>query len=288
MYNNFKPIKQQFKIQSVGYPFRRYLTGDYIFDGEYHDFIELVYIDSGIIELLEEEKIYIMGRGDIIFHAPMEFHKVKSIKNTSPYIFNLSFKIDGKVPSELFDGIYKLDEGRRRKFLDLFDAAYRYIKGETSDAYISQDVATGLSSFLTDVCRNCKNDNVAYTDSGALIYKKIVETMKREVHSNLSLCDISQLNNISMSYLKKLFSKYCDTSPKEYYRKMRLRECIKMLAENIAISEISEKMNFSYPNHFTEFFKGQTGLTPSEYRNKLPEYKLFNEQRIYVGRKSEE
>lgn len=43
----------------------------------------------------------------------------------------------------------------------------------------------------------------------------------------------------------------------------------KMLAESESIVEVSHKLRFEEPNHFSSFFKRYTGLTPTEYKQSL-------------------
>ena len=44
---------------------------------------------------------------------------------------------------------------------------------------------------------------------------------------------------------------------------------VRVLVEGIKRAEISEILNFPSQNHFTEAFKRQCGLTPSEHRRRL-------------------
>ena len=47
------------------------------FVGEQHNFWELVYVDSGEVEITRDNEKVILRQGDIIFHKPNEFHSVK-------------------------------------------------------------------------------------------------------------------------------------------------------------------------------------------------------------------
>ena len=100
-----------------------------------------------------------------------------------------------------------------------------------------------------------------------------VITEEKEIYSNITLEEIAKRVNISRSYLKTLFAKYCDIPPKEYYRKLRLRETMQLLLDDGSVSEIAERMNFSYPNNFTEFFKNETGMSPTEYKTLATEFR---------------
>ena len=41
---------------------------NFSFDGEKHDFWEMVYVDKGKIEVKSEDKTFILGQEEIIFH----------------------------------------------------------------------------------------------------------------------------------------------------------------------------------------------------------------------------
>ena len=73
---------------------------DFIFEGESHPFWELVYVKEGSVGISADERIYNMTEGDIIFHKPMEFHRIWATESTSPHICILTFEIEGNKTSE--------------------------------------------------------------------------------------------------------------------------------------------------------------------------------------------
>ena len=264
----FKTVSHSFSIESFAYPFERNFSSKFTFDGELHDFIELVFIQSGKVEVVKENKIYLAEGGTLLFHAPMEFHKIKSAEGTSPKVFNLSMKINGCLPDGIYDNLFLLDIRSEELFLSAFNKAREFLEENAGDS-VGEFAAASLRCLILDICKKPYTRQKFLSTPSALTYKAVVETMEREIYSNISLDDIASRVNISPSYLKTLFRKYCDLSPKEYYRKLRLREAIRLLQDGISVSKIAEIMNFSYPNHFTEFFKNQTGVSPSKYRTRL-------------------
>lgn len=269
IYNNFRNITRRFSINSLAYSLNRNLSTGFVFDGEYHDFLELLFVESGKVEVVEEENIYLMEAGDIIFHAPMEFHKVKTTDNTTAHIYNISMMISGDPPENIYCGTFKLSNIQENRFTDIFNKVSAFWKSEINSPYDGQAISAELEALIIDICRSSISNNKPLEDVSARTYKRIIETMHREVYNNVSLSYISSLNHISISYLKNLFSRYCDYSPKEYYQKLRLREAVKMLAENTNIYMVADKLGFSSPNHFTDFFKRQAGITPSHYKMKI-------------------
>ena len=49
---------------------------NYVFEGEKHDFWELLYVDKGEVEVMADSTGYRLRQGDMIFHKPDEFHNV--------------------------------------------------------------------------------------------------------------------------------------------------------------------------------------------------------------------
>ena len=90
--------------------------------------------------------------------------------------------------------------------------------------------------------------------------------MNEEIYNNISLERLAQLNFMSVSYVKLLFRRYTDISPKSYYSNLRANEAARLVLEGVPIADIAKRMNFSSPNYFTSFFKSHIGMTPLEYR----------------------
>ncbi len=78
--------------------------------------------------------------------------------------------------------------------------------------------------------------------------------------------------NISEVYLRKLFLKHLNTTPKQYILDLRFQKSKRLLSEGIfKINAVAEQCGFSNPYHFCRMFKERTGTTPTEYikRNKI-------------------
>ncbi|MEP2657150.1 MAG: helix-turn-helix transcriptional regulator [Sedimentitalea sp.] len=57
------------------------------------------------------------------------------------------------------------------------------------------------------------------------------------------------------------------TTHSELIDSARFELAFRLLAENnCSVTEITLKLGYSYPGHFTRFFKQKVGLSPSEYR----------------------
>lgn len=66
-------------------------TKDYIYDGESHDFWEMVYVDKGEIIATADYTDITLKCGEALFHKPLEFHKLRSNGVSAPNVFVISF-----------------------------------------------------------------------------------------------------------------------------------------------------------------------------------------------------
>ena len=73
--------------------------------------------------------------------------------------------------------------------------------------------------------------------------------------------------NLSPNYFGDLVKKEFHITAQEFIHQKLIETARAMLSnQNYSISEIAESLGFAYANHFTRFFTGKTGMTPSEYR----------------------
>ncbi len=266
----FFPINNTFQITDFFHiPLDRRFSENFNFDGEKHNFWEVVYVMDGKIEVTEDEKVYIMGERDIIFHSPNEFHCLRSAENTCPRVLNVSFRASGNLPKHLKNGVFHLSSALHDEYIkivNMLNACDLYHKKDTADPLSLYEVSCLMSAFFIRLLRESQAKDSLSTSVGAQTYSSLVDLMHKEICNNLSLEDLAKKSYISVSYIKKLFRQYAGTSPKNYYINLRVSEAQKLLLTNIPISDIADKMNFSSAGYFTLFFKNQTGYTPTQYR----------------------
>lgn len=84
---------------------------------------------------------------------------------------------------------------------------------------------------------------------------------------------LSEHARLSEVYFRQLFKQIYNTSPKQYILDLRLQKAKQLLSDrSIPVAAVSEQCGFSNIYHFCRSFKGHTGMTPSEYRQKNLQY----------------
>ena len=77
---------------------------------------------------------------------------------------------------------------------------------------------------------------------------------------------IAKKLNVSVSYLKKIFTKYAGLGVHKYFLKSKITIACRLLRRGMSVCEVSEKLSFSSHNYFSTVFKRETGRLPSEFR----------------------
>lgn len=106
-------------------------------------------------------------------------------------------------------------------------------------------------------------------------YKNQVQTIK-EIHAylvenlgqHLTLDELSQQFSIPMTSMKTCFKAVYGSSIYAYIKSYRIQAAAALLRESgTSITEIASQMGYDNPSKFSEAFKKEIGILPSEYRN---------------------
>ena len=265
MVYEIKSVERRFLINGFVSAFEFIWNDRYVFSGENHDFWEVVFVTDGEVDVTEDEKVYVLKSGDMILHAPGEFHTIRSRKGSSPKGYIISFSASGELPPTLKEGIFSIEEGEKAFYLDVFSKINLFILADRNNEHVGQEASELLAAFLIRLGSSPTSHHLNLSPA-AKEYCAVVSRMTEAVCENVSLEDIANRNGISVSYVKFLFRKYAGVSPKAYYTNLRVQYAQKLLCEGMSVSSVSDKMNFSSPNYFSTFYKKHTGVLPGEVK----------------------
>lgn len=234
------------------------------FNGESHASCEVVYLFSGEVEITENERVCRLSGGQMIVHAPWEFHRIRSLPASSPHVAVSAFMAKGKFPENLFSGVFTLTPPEKIVCEDIFRNLFALRCAETPPEHAAA-CALELSAFFLRLSLSRSGQETPSGGIGAGRYGEVVSCMTEAVGENLSLAEIAGRTHLSVSYLKALFRTYAGVSPGAYYDRLRCREACRRLIAGESVREVAEGLGFSSPNYFSLFFRRQTGILPSRY-----------------------
>jgi len=253
--------------------FKTRLENDYYFNGEMHDFWELVYVTEGSLLVSEDSRVYELTEGDIIFHKPMEFHKIWVEKGQNARAIIMSFEAADESFTELGNGVYKLDAERRNNFEETFhlldenfNVNFYVRRKEAPDVVAEKLTFMHFEMFLLGLLSSQSTKRGRQYNVSAMNYKMIIDTMTENVTRNLSIEELAALCNLSVSNLKKIFAKYAGGGVMKHFNRLKIKRAMRLLRIGFSVSEISYQLGFSSQNYFAVVFKRETGMLPSEFR----------------------
>ena len=271
----FTPTKRLITVDGFISCFERSMDDNYVFAGEMHDFWEIMYVEEGRICVSADENVLILNANDIIFHKPMELHKFNTEGKAK--IFVMSFSLSGPLKKKLQNSSLTLSQQQKdmlygiikllRDNSELSEEIYaEYENIIDRDPLICQQIASLCENFLISVCR----DNTPIVDHPRSfeteMFRSAVLLMDEYIYDWISAKFIAKNLNVSVSYLKKIFSKYAGLGIHKYFLKSKITLACRLLRRGMSVCEVSEKLSFSSHNYFSTVFRRETGRLPSEFR----------------------
>jgi AraC family transcriptional regulator len=97
--------------------------------------------------------------------------------------------------------------------------------------------------------------------------KKVVEFITDHIEDDLSLARIAKVAGISRYYFCREFKKSMGVTPQRYVLQQRIEKAKTLLqGTSMTITEISARLRFPTPSHFTSTFRRIVGVTPTSFR----------------------
>ncbi len=271
------------KIVSIHY---YELDKHFCFNGESHNFWEMVYVDAGEVIINANESEYHLKQSEIIFHKPNEFHTLKADKKTVANVFVFSFVCSSEsinffkdktmtVPAKLKKYISTIIEEYHETFLPMSWEDKKLELRENPPIGGQQMIRTHLEQFLILLMRSelDSHDLRVFPTKESMenhLVSEMMHIIEENTYDKISVEAICTRLNYSRAYLSKIFKAASGYTILEYILMRKIREAKKLIREEkYNFSEISDMLSFDNPHYFSTVFKKQTNMTPTAYKNSV-------------------
>lgn len=174
----------------------------------------------------------------------------------------LSFFNEMHVVKEHFKPAYIKNNS---EIFSLFSKIYKTLQmGYSTDNLLFANMC--LSNFLTLFIYNAKHtvdvpsEKVDCVDS-AIAY------MQKNIDGNISLDELSRVNNYSTSRFSNLFKQKTGYAPIDYFIQMKMQKaCQQIDFSDKSIKDIAYTLGFDDPYYFSRRFRKIIGMSPNKYR----------------------
>lgn len=232
------------------------------FSGERHPFYELVFVSEGTVGITAEEEVYTLSRGQILIHYPEEFHRIWSEFESFPHVRNLSFYA-AALPS-FGSRVLQLTEEEQAELASICDDTARGL--ENNDRTLLNETRIRLELWLLELSKNGGEVAVRPTSPSALRYAEIVNVLHAHMREQLSAQEIASLCNISLSALKKIFTRYAGMGVARYFTEMKMRYAAEQLQAGMRVGEVAAALGYFDQNYFSTVFRRVMGAPPGTFR----------------------
>lgn len=259
------------------------LDKDFCYNGESHNFWEMVYVDSGVVEINTGKNQILLKQGEVIFHKPNEFHTLNADKKTASNVFVISFVCSSEamkffykktmpVPAKLKKHISLIIEEYNETFFPMSLDDIRLDFKENPPIGSQQMIKTYLEQFLILLIRHEQSSKYlrVFPSKESMenhLVKEMIKYIDDNIYSEISVTQICQKLNYSRAYLSKIFKQETEYTIMEYIMMQKIKTAKKLIREkNMNFTQISDKLSFDNPHYFSRVFKRITNMTPSDYK----------------------
>lgn len=286
----YAPLREQplLEIESVHSLYHFRFASGYVFPGERHPFWEMVYVLSGQVDIGADDRTYMLGKGDVIFHRPDEFHSIWANYAHTADIVVTSFRCTSEA--------MRFFECRRTRATAAQQAIFQILLQEGAQTFadfpdshnlaLNPDRPGGaytLRLILTHLLMNMLHSNSPAPAHATEVFRepdaatselfaRATRCMRDHMQGDLRFVDLCRAMGMSATSVKQLFHRYFETTPMAYYEQLRMSEARRLLKQpGSTVASVADALGFSSPSYFSTRFHRVTGATPRQYQKSAPE-----------------
>ncbi|MCC7246488.1 MAG: AraC family transcriptional regulator [Saprospiraceae bacterium] len=242
--------------------------GDIRYGKKNYDYQEgtLVFIAPGQVVQVDRTGVTYQPKGQALVFHPELIHGTALGRHMKDYSYF------GYQSNEALH----LSDNEKKIVLDCF-AHIRYELEHASDQHSNRLIASNIELLLNYCVRFYDRQFVTRNNTNKSLVEKFEALLNEYFTSdapltiglpNVAYC--ARQLNLSANYFGDLIKKETGISAQEHLQKKIILEARERLFDRSkSVSQVAEELGFKYAQHFTRFFKQQTGQSPNAYRGSL-------------------
>lgn len=261
------------------------LSKQYRTQEDSHSFRELIFVDSGSLEIHSDSYSGTLSQNDLIIHYPDEKHYLYTGDST-PNIIIVGFECNCErldrfalrpytVTPEMRTLLATMLSEAKKVFLSTFDIPNLKNMYKTGNYEFGADQLSKvwMEAFLIMLIRkNHKQRNIEYVNP-TISHPVILEIcgyLENNLAKRISVHEICALYGFNKTTFSRLFKEHTGHTYVDYIMTMKIAKAKQYLREGqMNITQISEALNFSSVNYFSKIFKDHVKRSPREYAQSI-------------------
>ncbi len=253
----------------------------------WHRFIEILYCDSGTVQVFIENTEYRMTEGDMVLVGPNVVHRTFKEANNTGSLYNILFD----TAMLQCESLSAMEARCVNSFLNyLFGFNYYYLNKESVPAGMEQLIlrmeqryqgkedynCIYMRSYLLELIGMfCESGLFAVTADMASNHtldavKKTATYIQNHCDEKITLSDMAMKANLSYHYYAKLFKKVTGKPFAVYLASARVFMAERLMLEGkYSLQEIAVKVGLYPQTNFNHTYKRLRGFSPKEFKKRL-------------------
>lgn len=238
-----------------------------------HEFVEIVYVESGEGLQITDSGQFRIKKGDIFLMTGNESHSIRPLCQEEDFkLVNVIFMhdvVDMDLSIFTCDKVIGLSDDDAAVAL-IYRIEKEYTARKEYFDYINQGYLYQLLGMLARKLNKkvVSSKNVTIFKNKEYV-KRAVAYIRENYSEKITLGDIADHVGLSKGYLQKIFNKESETSVIKYLLNYRIEQACKLLIESdYSIAQISNMVGFSDVKNFYVTFKRTMNETPGLYHEK--------------------
>lgn len=157
-----------------------------------------------------------------------------------------------------------IDLGFNERIVELFESLNETIRAEAPGyAYLAAAQCWQLIAH----CRMCDSGTPSPLRSAEGAIDQAKRLLTAQVAADADIPGVAAHLNMSYTNFRRIFRQTTGISPYQYVLRQRItRAKDLMLNTDLSVKEVSDRLNFNSPFHFSKTFKAKTGRAPSHFK----------------------
>lgn len=239
------------------------------------DQLHIGLIMSGEQDVTVNLRQYHLSRGSVLMASPESIMQQGSRSDDlDMQVIHLSDSLlldmfKDKVPPlfahRMTDQVFHIDEPTSKLLLTMLDALWQSI--DTPFITSRNNLLESILNLMVTLSLRDEQYRQRHQPRGMEVLNRFVSLVAEHCDSQRTLDFYADKLCLSKQYLGSLIREQSHRSASQWIEEATLaRIKVMLLHSDASLSEISERMSFPEPSHFSRYFKRLTGLTPNEYR----------------------
>jgi len=292
--SKYYTLCNSFTVEAIRYGGYFRASSEYITLEQCHGSWGFIHVVRGFVSLRtdQNELNHILQPGDTLFLTPSVTYKFRDFVDTyesehqNGFVFVLAFEVNSPLMEHFNERLCNAHQDERHYLSTISTELERTFDfSNESEVLMHKDagfaseqiVKNYIELFLISCYRRENLDVLSTRESETKVSPRkealsmqVLSYIHQHVAEKITLNDIADALNLSVSLIERCFNEYTGNSVIAYISQYRIDEAKRLIEEGgHSFTEIADRLGFDNVHYFSNRFRKYSGMTPTQYAKSL-------------------